>query len=227
MKRSELKEGMKFGRLTLLDKVHQVGKIKKWLCRCDCEKEKYINIDSIIYGSSRSCGCLRKENTSRLNSRNLDEITTHIKNSVIIDKVTDCWNWNGYKTGGRYAGLHALSETKAHRISYRIFTGEIKKGNVICHTCDNPICVNPAHLFQATQKDNIADMDTKKRRNSPKGSRNANSKIFENQVMIIRKRFFNGESYKVLMSEYGYKSHSSFYNMIHNKTWKHVNEEEI
>lgn len=75
-----------------------------------------------------------------------------------------CWEWLGHITNRGY-GIFFIFDRKflAHRISYVLYVGELRKGMVICHTCDNPKCVNPFHLFQGTMKDNSMDMSKKGR----------------------------------------------------------------
>jgi len=87
-----------------------------------------------------------------------------------------CWQWNGSKDQNGYGKLSignkiCKRDIKAHRLSYEMRFGPIRDGNVICHTCDNPNCVNPNHLFEGTQKDNMRDASRKNRLN-PKSLEN-------------------------------------------------------
>jgi len=75
-----------------------------------------------------------------------------------------CWEWTGAIIPVGY-GLfwNGKAMEYAHRYSYRLHNGEIAKGNVILHSCDNPSCVNPAHLCQGTQLENQQDCKAKGR----------------------------------------------------------------
>lgn len=88
---------------------------------------------------------------------------------VIRGADNECWNWTGaaisLKSGRR--GVLATGTSKfdyAYRISWKIHRGEIPDGLFVCHHCDNPLCVNPSHLFIGTAKDNTQDMIRKGRR---------------------------------------------------------------
>lgn len=84
--------------------------------------------------------------------------------NFVIRKPDQCWNWIGFKDkDGR--GKVWVKDRKeiASRVLYFISNGKIDKNLCVCHSCDNPSCVNPNHLWLGTKKENTHDMIRKNR----------------------------------------------------------------
>jgi hypothetical protein len=84
----------------------------------------------------------------------------------LVDKsdLGGCWPWLGSRSKLNYGMLFLDGRLmRVHRIGYEIANGPIPAGMHCCHRCDNPPCVNPAHLFLGSRKDNMADMARKGR----------------------------------------------------------------
>lgn len=76
------------------------------------------------------------------------------------------------------------SRKVAHRVSYELHHGPIDAENLICHSCDNPSCVNPRHLFQGSSRDNRLDCTGKWRH--AYGAKSPNAVLSEDDVLAIK-----------------------------------------
>jgi predicted nucleic acid-binding Zn ribbon protein len=82
----------------------------------------------------------------------------------LVEQGQGCWLWRSQISSRGYGVTNFLGRTQnAHRVAWIITFGEVLAGLCVLHTCDNRLCVNPAHLFLGTNKDNTDDMFAKGR----------------------------------------------------------------
>ncbi len=144
-----------------------------------------------------------------------------------VKKSDNCWEWQGatYRNGyGAFRESTKLNSV-AHRTAYKISKGD--PGNLlVCHTCDNRLCVRPDHLFLGTQLDNMQDMIKKGRQalgkelNHPSqiGELNFAAKLTWDKVSLIRKLYNEGSKQADLMRQFEV-SRNLIWLIVHNKIW--------
>lgn len=155
-----------------------------------------------------------------------------------------CWLWTACTSSYGYGILRINGRNHgAHRVSYELNVAPIPKGYDCCHHCDNPLCVNPSHLFAGTRKDNLNDMRAKGRavyqanpeklargdrngaRTHPekilRGENNGKAKLTNDQVRDIRRRVNAGEKQNALAIEFGVLK-STINSIIKRRNWKNI-----
>jgi hypothetical protein len=137
---------------------------------------------------------------------------------------TDCWEWTGCKRGGygrfRIGGRRGKLYV-ATRLMWRLIHGTDPVGQLILHTCDNPSCCNPNHLFIGSDADNNRDKESKGRGKHPNGSANGLSKLTDSQVIKI---YTSAESSMDLARKYGVTG-PAIDAIRKGKTWQHITNE--
>lgn len=163
----------------------------------------------------------------------------------------ECWLWTAARFSNGYGAFrHGPLQRRSHRVSYEIAHGPVADDALVCHSCDTPACVNPAHLWLGSHADNHADRNAKGRqargdrngsrtrperlkrgaewakRNKPesiaRGERIARAKLTENEVRQIRALYATGQySSPQLGRQFGI-SHHGILAIVHHVTWKHV-----
>lgn len=114
-------------------------------------------------------------------------IGDRLKAKTQTDAATGCWVWSGATDDAGYGMIRIAGETRrAHRVSYETHHGPIPNGMFVCHHCDSPPCINPAHLFLGTHADNMNDRNVKGRQARHVGEAHPSAKLTESDVQFIR-----------------------------------------
>lgn len=187
------------------------GGKKCWKVRCRCGAMR--EVPEIFLGTKRwmSCGC-RRTNT-------LAKIWRHVEKSG----SRDCWLWKGTIDSDGYGCISIKGrQWKAHRAVWRAFHEvDIAAGLCVCHHCDNPPCVNPAHLFLGTTGENTRDAAKKNRLARRCGESNHGAKLTNHQVLEIRSRRLAGASTVELGEIFGV-SQSLVAQIARRQIWRHL-----
>lgn len=113
-----------------------------------------------------------------------------------------CWGWSGFVNSYGYPIITMSNgRTGAHRLMWSLINGPIQSGLSVLHKCDNPICMNPDHLFIGTQADNMADMIMKGRK--ARGSKSPRAKATEEQVLRAHTMLNEGQLSRVVAESCG------------------------
>ncbi|KKM00856.1 hypothetical protein LCGC14_1800190, partial [marine sediment metagenome] len=120
----------------------------------------------------------------------------------VIKNKNGCWEWkNATDTSGYGLFWKNGKHHKAHRISWELHNGKIPKGLLVLHTCDNPLCVNPNHLWLGTNQDNQNDMYAKNRGKKATGEKHGCAKLTWEVVRIIRKLYKRPEITQTILEK--------------------------
>lgn len=139
-----------------------------------------------------------------------------------VHKSDGCWTWLA-ATNRKGYGIFRVGNKNvlAHRFSYQIYKGEIPDGILTLHRCDNPACVNPAHLFLGTHLDNVHDCISKGRYYTGRhDGEHGKHKLTAIQVREIRENP-SGLSHRALAKKYSVSKGTITF-IMNNQTWRNV-----
>lgn len=141
-------------------------------------------------------------------------------NKVI--KTKGCWIWKGAMQRGGYgvisAGFWKGKIIAAHRFSWYLHSGKYPNGKVVCHKCDNPACVKPAHLYIGTHADNVKDKVSKGRQAILTG------KLSRKDVIKIRTLCQTKEITQIEISKKYNITRQFVYRIKKRLSFKHINQ---
>lgn len=213
-----VKIGDQFGNLTVLSpaehlRVHngkRLNSYKRWNCVCKCSTQFVAKDRNLRIGQAKSCGKCKPTDLERL-----------ISNTAESDP-SKCWEWTGARNTAGYGSFQMRGKwMNASRAAYILLVGEIPNGLHVCHKCDNPPCVNPAHLFLGTHKENMADMRRKNRHRPPvlNGERHPMAKLNWDSVREILALRKAGERSASIASKFNV-SKGAICDIIYGRRWQ-------
>jgi len=148
--------------------------------------------------------------------------------NTVDDIKGDCWEWTCMTHSYGYGRFSIDSKWYlGHRISYRLYKGEIPDDKYVLHKCHNACCVNPEHLYLGSQKDNVQDAVSQgnfedRKNGDVSGEINGRSKLTKDDVREIRKKYEETNiSYSDLAEQYGI-SFGTVGKIIRRERWQHV-----
>ena len=140
-----------------------------------------------------------------------------------VKKGAGCWEWQAavFKERMGYGAFMFNGKTvRANRFAWFATHGAWPDGFVL-HSCDNPKCVKPEHLFLGTAADNVADMRAKGRARNAKGEGHGKAKLTESLVREVRRRCRSGETHNSVALSLGV-SKSTVSHAVQRRTWTEV-----
>lgn len=138
--------------------------------------------------------------------------------NVEVKEAKDCWPWKKFKKPDGY-GLFRFNRGKwmSHRFAFWIINKTLPR--FVCHTCDNPSCCNPNHLFAGDAAKNNKDMVAKGRQ--ARGEGHGTSRFTEKIIKEMRNLYEGGASQRALAKKYQ-TDRIVIQRIVNRKTWKHV-----
>ena len=179
---------------------------------------------------SRSCSVsVRNEKQAQVSPGYSKTFLSRFWAKVEIREPNECWPWTGATVKG-YGQLYAgrgLPPKKAHVAAYEIANGSILDNLHVCHTCDNPPCCNPSHLWLGTNLDNHKDKDEKGRHGytGVLGELHPRASMTNEIAAQIKELLLKRPKDRTLMREVCQRfqiSSSTFYGLKTGASWKHI-----
>ncbi len=133
-----------------------------------------------------------------------------------------CWPWTGYITEDGYGRCwtNDYRGRRSHCIAYEKVNGPIPEGMQVCHTCDNPPCCNPKHLFLGTLQENMADRNAKGRQ--ARGERMGRARFTEADILEMRGLAAEGLSFRAIARRFNCTSHTHIAAICRGEHWECV-----
>jgi hypothetical protein len=220
-----IERGSRFTRLVVeagpISKRLKCGRIRHFYnVRCDCGSMSVVAGFALRSGSTKSCGCYVMDLFQAGNRARQLPAAERLESASVPEPNTGCWLWTAFRTEDGYGKLSFEGQMwTASRLSYVTHVGPIPDGLCVCHHCDTPACINPAHLFLGTHRDNSDDKWRKGRAAVMRGEDHHAAVLTETQVAELRR--MDRSSALAMAPDLGV-SEDTIVSAVMGWTWRHV-----
>jgi hypothetical protein len=135
-----------------------------------------------------------------------------------------CMEWTGARDPDGYGRLNVKGRHfRAHRLAYELATGVAPGAMMVCHSCDNPACCNPAHLWLGDNRANQLDCNAKGRRRivAKEGQDNGNARLSQEDAQRVVERIAAGAQNIEIATEFGV-NHATISAIRMGKSWRGI-----
>lgn len=184
-------------------------------CKQELPVENFAKARSRPDGYDAYCKVCKAQKAQERKGKPLVLTAKYVRDFMKNVRIAEsgCWEWTAATIPAGYGQFRFYSICYAHRFSYYIFNGDLCDGMEVCHTCDNPKCVNPAHLWQGTKSENLRDAAAKGRTNTVK--------LSPKDVRTIRQLHNLKYSRDDLAQRYGVTT-ETIRSIVDRRTWNYI-----
>lgn len=216
-----------YSRLKRAGKIKNLPKKSGFLCLAEgCDrivgKDGGFGFCSKHYQRYKKYGDPNKVYWKRLEGETIEE---KLKANY-FENENGCWIWKGGKNSRGYGSINIGNRKTAqvHRIAFKLWKGELPDDLFVCHHCDEPLCINPDHLFLGTNQDNIDDKMFKGRAYTGVhlGEKNESSILTDEKVKEIKKLLLQKKKYQSEIAKQFKVSKQCITDIKLEHRWKHI-----
>jgi len=156
-----------------------------------------------------------------------EEVEDRIQDKYEINEDTGCWEWTAAQNDPGYGRIRIEDTLRyAHRVSFRLYNGDLDDNEQVNHRCHNPRCINPDHLYSGTQQENIEDARERGTllESRARGPDHPRTVLTEDDVREIRRLYKKTDHTQRSLASQFDVSKGAIQDILERKTWDHIDD---